>query len=314
MDQQGLGMKHFNRPLFDMIKTANKQIEENYPEMMGKCYIVNAPWVFKGMWAVVKPWLPPRTLLKVEFFGKGDQFKVRMQELIDLEKAPVAFGGTATCPGIDIPWDYEAARAAAVKRREEEDREVEEETAQLEVDSLGRLEEESLQQLGNADKDVMEGAHGEKTETTVGASSSAAQLQQMASPASSCQRALPCPRRQGVVSPDLVKEIARKSATRRRCAKGKKPAQDLEVTDSRPQDDFPPRIGSISTDDQVGIVSFEAAEGHPFETYGSVSTNDQVEALTSEAAEMDPHVANINAKQSGFCNARANKNCRCQVM
>jgi len=83
MDLKGLGMSHFHRDLFSMIKEGNGQIEQNYPEVMGKCFIVNAPWVFKGIWAVVQPWLPPRTLLKIEFFGKGGEFKARLKQLVD---------------------------------------------------------------------------------------------------------------------------------------------------------------------------------------------------------------------------------------
>ena len=88
MDLKGLGMSHFHRDLMDMIKTGNKEIEENYPEVMGKCFIVNAPWVFQGIWAVVKPWLPPRTLAKIEFYGKGNEFKDAMRKFVEEPSHP----------------------------------------------------------------------------------------------------------------------------------------------------------------------------------------------------------------------------------
>lgn len=74
----------------EMLKTANKQIELNYPEVsphltpstiipcvsckpawitcevMGKCFIIHAPMAFRAIWAVVSLWLPARTLLKIE--------------------------------------------------------------------------------------------------------------------------------------------------------------------------------------------------------------------------------------------------------
>ena len=90
-----------------MMKAGNKEIEENYPEVMGKCFIVNAPWVFSGIWAVVKPWLPPRTLAKIEFYGKGPEFLAALKQFVDSDKIPSKYEGSAKlCYGIDAPWDW----------------------------------------------------------------------------------------------------------------------------------------------------------------------------------------------------------------
>lgn len=40
--------------------------QANYPEMMGKTLIINAPGVFKLVWGVVKRFLDARTLTKIE--------------------------------------------------------------------------------------------------------------------------------------------------------------------------------------------------------------------------------------------------------
>jgi hypothetical protein len=34
--------------------------QDNYPELMGKLFIVNAPFIFKGAWSVIKHFLEVR--------------------------------------------------------------------------------------------------------------------------------------------------------------------------------------------------------------------------------------------------------------
>ena len=40
-----------------------------YPETMWKIYVVNTPMLFRGIWAIVKPWLHPITVAKVNLLG-----------------------------------------------------------------------------------------------------------------------------------------------------------------------------------------------------------------------------------------------------
>lgn len=35
-----------------------------YPERLGQLFLVNAPWVFKGLWTMIKPWVDPVTVQK----------------------------------------------------------------------------------------------------------------------------------------------------------------------------------------------------------------------------------------------------------
>jgi hypothetical protein len=43
-----------------------RPLQDNYPEMLGRICIINAPMVFKAVWALVKPMLNPRTLNKIQ--------------------------------------------------------------------------------------------------------------------------------------------------------------------------------------------------------------------------------------------------------
>lgn len=40
--------------------------QDNYPEMLGRICIINAPMVFKALWGLVKPMLNPRTISKIQ--------------------------------------------------------------------------------------------------------------------------------------------------------------------------------------------------------------------------------------------------------
>ena len=41
-------------------------VQSFYPEHLGQMFVVNAPYVFKGIWAVIKPWLEATTQRKIQ--------------------------------------------------------------------------------------------------------------------------------------------------------------------------------------------------------------------------------------------------------
>lgn len=91
--------------------------QNNYPETMGKFYIVslrppvsdactdklnfypqiNAPWAFKTVWGFVKPWLDEVTVSKIDILS-SDYVKTLAQQ-IPLENLPKFLGGKCECPG-----------------------------------------------------------------------------------------------------------------------------------------------------------------------------------------------------------------------
>lgn len=62
----GVGMSHLSGEVKRLISTLTKYDQDNYPEMLGRICIINAPMVFKAIWALVKPLLNPRTLSKIQ--------------------------------------------------------------------------------------------------------------------------------------------------------------------------------------------------------------------------------------------------------
>jgi CRAL/TRIO domain len=62
----GVGLSHLSGEVKRLISTLTKYDQDNYPEMLGRICIINAPMVFKAVWALIKPLLNPRTLSKIQ--------------------------------------------------------------------------------------------------------------------------------------------------------------------------------------------------------------------------------------------------------
>ena len=41
-----------------------------FPETLGACFLINAPWIFHPLWAIVRPWLDPHTRDKFHVLGE----------------------------------------------------------------------------------------------------------------------------------------------------------------------------------------------------------------------------------------------------
>jgi len=54
-------------------------------------FIINAPMLFSGVWAIVKPWLDEKTKAKIKILGSG--YKKTLLEYIDEENLPDFLGG-----------------------------------------------------------------------------------------------------------------------------------------------------------------------------------------------------------------------------
>ncbi|GME70548.1 unnamed protein product [Ambrosiozyma monospora] len=72
--------------------------EAHYPESLGVLFIHKAPWLFSGIWNIVKNWLDPVVASKIVFTKNIDD----LNKVIDLEHIPASLGGKDT-----FEWKYE---------------------------------------------------------------------------------------------------------------------------------------------------------------------------------------------------------------
>jgi hypothetical protein len=96
LDLGGVSLTNFYR-VKDYISAASSIGQNRYPETMGKFFIINAPWAFSAVWAIVKPWLDEVTIAKVVILGAN--YKDALMEQIPKENLPKEFGGDCQCVG-----------------------------------------------------------------------------------------------------------------------------------------------------------------------------------------------------------------------
>ncbi|KJE89190.1 hypothetical protein CAOG_00710 [Capsaspora owczarzaki ATCC 30864] len=99
MDLTGLNRKHLWGPGLDLFRAVAKIYEANYPEVVKRCFIINAPMIFPVMFNLIKPLLHEATRQKIRVLG-SDYVSV-LSEYIDPAVLPRFLGGTCTCSGED---------------------------------------------------------------------------------------------------------------------------------------------------------------------------------------------------------------------
>jgi len=95
LDLKDVSLRNFYR-VKDYVMSAASIGQDHYPETMGKFYIINAPMLFTGVWAVVKPWLDEVTVAKIQVLGSKNKDVLLGQ--IPEENLPKGLGGSCQCP------------------------------------------------------------------------------------------------------------------------------------------------------------------------------------------------------------------------
>jgi hypothetical protein len=95
MDITGGGVSTFTSQVRELCKLAAKVGSDYYPEIMGNLFVINAPMLFSGIWAVVKGFLDERTRNKIKILG-GSYLKTLL-EFVNEEDLPAFIGGKCTC-------------------------------------------------------------------------------------------------------------------------------------------------------------------------------------------------------------------------
>ncbi|KAK7445188.1 cytosolic factor, phosphatidylinositol/phosphatidylcholine transfer protein [Stygiomarasmius scandens] len=112
LDLAGVSLSNFVK-VRDYVNQATQIGQERYPEVMGKFYIVNAPWVFSTVWSVIKGWLDPVTIAKVKILGSGEKEWVVLREEIGVgaeEVLPASLGVGGRCRCVEYKEKEEGER------------------------------------------------------------------------------------------------------------------------------------------------------------------------------------------------------------
>lgn len=106
IDLEGVNLlKLFDSNLQAFLKFSSKMAQDYYPELLGKSFIVNAPWVFQGVWSIVKIWLDKKTTEKFVFASNNG--KDQLAKCMDIRILPRSLGGENDQRITDFtgPWE-----------------------------------------------------------------------------------------------------------------------------------------------------------------------------------------------------------------
>jgi len=128
LDLQGVTLSNFYR-VKDYVSKTSSIGQNRYPEIMGKFYIINAPWAFSTVWSFIKGWLDEVTVNKIDIIGTA--YKDKLLAQIPAENLPKEFGGLCECVGgcslSDAgPWgDHQHEQEQAQEKEEEKEEKTE---------------------------------------------------------------------------------------------------------------------------------------------------------------------------------------------
>ncbi|KAH6606288.1 hypothetical protein Trco_005441 [Trichoderma cornu-damae] len=91
-DMTGFSMANMD---YTPVKFMIKCFEANYPESLGTVLVHNAPWIFQGIWKIIRGWLDPVVAAKVHFTNNKNE----LQEFIEPAHILKELGG-------DEDWEY----------------------------------------------------------------------------------------------------------------------------------------------------------------------------------------------------------------
>ena len=94
LDLTGLNSHHCSSKVLDHVKALVSLDNTCYPELLGKMFVINSPWLAVQLWEMCKNWLDIRTQQKIEILGSGSEMMQRLAQFITPENLPPSLGGT----------------------------------------------------------------------------------------------------------------------------------------------------------------------------------------------------------------------------
>ena len=88
IDIEGMQLRQVTTDFLNIVKGIAKIDQAQYPETLGRFFIINAPALFPVVWRGVKPFLDPVVVSKIHIFSKENEWKPKLVEYIGAENLP----------------------------------------------------------------------------------------------------------------------------------------------------------------------------------------------------------------------------------
>ncbi|EDV96418.1 SEC14-like protein 2 [Drosophila grimshawi] len=94
-DCESMNLKQFAwRPAAECVISSVKEYEGNFPELLKRCYIINAPKLFSVAFNIVKKFLDENTTSKIHIYKTGsDKWQQQLFAHVDPKNFPKCWGG-----------------------------------------------------------------------------------------------------------------------------------------------------------------------------------------------------------------------------
>ncbi|CAN0478789.1 unnamed protein product [Ectocarpus sp. 12 AP-2014] len=94
IDTGGLTLRHVTKAFVRLFKLRAHMDQLLFPEMLGKCFIVNTPSLFSYVWSMFSPLVDERTRSKISIISKPQDWTKALQEIADPDQLSPEYGGT----------------------------------------------------------------------------------------------------------------------------------------------------------------------------------------------------------------------------
>ncbi|GBG27856.1 Phosphatidylinositol/phosphatidylcholine transfer protein SFH9, partial [Hondaea fermentalgiana] len=109
IDLKGFGLSQLTREVINYFQPMNHAMQQ-YPELIIKVYVINAPSSFRFIWGAVSPFLAKKTTEKINFpSGSDEKLKALLRSMMDPSILPEEYGGSFTGELRDIAFERSAA-------------------------------------------------------------------------------------------------------------------------------------------------------------------------------------------------------------
>lgn len=93
IDVKNMSMFQITRDFLNLVQQMAEIDQQQYPETLGRLYIINTPSAFPMVWKMVKPWIDPVTASKIHILSSPREYEPALAEFIGVENLPANYGG-----------------------------------------------------------------------------------------------------------------------------------------------------------------------------------------------------------------------------